>query len=431
MAKGWLRGLFRDRYAPEAKSTDISATTWRALFGEEMLSKTGLSVTLDRAIRVSTVLACARVIAEGIAQLPLKLYREQSGGGKEPAKDLPLYRLMARQPNPWMTSFEFRETMTWHAVLAKGAFALKTMLDGQIRELIPVPPGYVTVHRLPNSALVYEVKDELGVVGRFPASQVLHVRGPSWDGYSGLDILQEAREAIGLAMATEENHARLFGNGARPGGILSTDKPLDDPTLKRLREGWQQQQEGLNRAFKTAVLDNGIKFQPLAMTGLDAQALESRRHQVEEVCRFMRVFPQMVGHADKTATYASAEQFFLAHVVHCLTPWMCRWEQALDRDLLPPDQDELFFKLMAQGLLRGDAKSRSDYYTAMFNISALNPNEIRELEDRNPYPGGAEFARPLNMGKPGGNPKQPATAPTDDEPEDDEPEAGEDAETEE
>lgn len=377
----------------EAKATDVSAL----LLGGSPTAA-GVSVTNDRALQVSAVLACGRVIAEGIAQMPCKLYREAADGGKEPAKDSPVYRLLHRRPNAWMTSFEFRELLTFHAVLAGAGHAYINRVRGEVRELLPVMPGNIRPKLSDDYSLTFEIADGKGLIGEFPRDRILYLRGPSWESHRALDIVQQARQSIGLAVAAEENQAKLFGNGARPGGILSTDQALQDTQIARIKAAWQSAYSGQNQ-FKTAVLDGGYKWSPMAMTGVDAQQLESRKFQIEEICRAMRVFPQMVMSSDKTSTYASAEQFFLAHVVHTLGPWVERWEQALTRDLLTDAEVDagLFPKLTVAGLLRGDMKARVEYFRGMSALGAMNPNEIRLLEDMNPYDGGDAYSRQINI----------------------------------
>jgi HK97 family phage portal protein len=375
----------------EKKVADASSLTWSAL--GVIPSKSGVTVSVDKALRVATALACLRVLGEGVAQLPLKLLQEQASGAKLPAKKHPLYRILWRRPNSWMTSFELRETLTYHAALAKGGFAYISRVGDQVDELIPLVPGNVTI-RYPTQmagAVEYDVTLLGGRVLRLRRDEVLHVRGPSWDGYVGMEVVSLAREALGLAIATEESQGTLHANSARPAGILTTDSVLKKPAKEELRAEWKQTFGGANQGG-TAVLDAGFKFQQLAMTGVDAQHLETRRHQVEEICRMFRVFPQMIGYTDKTATFASAEAFFSAHVVHSLGPWLERWEQAMCRDLLTEADLEAgyFPKFIVNGLLRGDAKSRAEYFKAALGTASspgwMSPNDVRRAEDLDPDP---------------------------------------------
>jgi HK97 family phage portal protein len=258
--------------------------------------------------------------------------------------------------------------------------------------------------------VTYEVRDARGTITTLRRDQVHAIHGLSWNGLSALEVVSHGAEAIGLAMATEESQARLHGQGARPGGIITTDKPLTEEQVKRLKAQFADNYSGLENAFKTLLLDNGLDFKPWAMTGVDAQHLETRRHQVEEVCRFFRVFPSMVGYSDKATTYASAEAFFTAHVVHTLMPWVTLWEQAMQRDLLTEDELEagLAPKFHVNGLLRGDAAQRAAFYASGITNGWMARNEARRLEDMNPLPGLDTILTPLNMG---GSP----TSPDDDE----------------
>ena len=379
----------------ELKTTDAGNLSWAALFGQQN-SRAGVSVNVDSALKVSTVFACLRVLADGIAQVPLKVYREKADGSKELAKDHPAYRLLSRRPNEWMTSFEFRQVMMFHAVLLGNGCAYIGRIRGVPRELIPLVPGSYTIEQAKDYTLTYRLTDRGGRTTVLPREDVFHLRGPSWTGTAGLDALQVAREAVGLAIATEETHAALHANGTQPGGVLSVKGSLDDAARARLKESWAQYQGGLANRFKTAVLDMDSTWTPLGMKGVDAEHLDTRRFQIEEICRDLKVFPQMVGYADKTATFASAEAFFLAHVIHTLNPWIENWEQSLARDLFP-DEDDIVAKFSMQGLLRGDNAARATFYASGITNGWLTRNEARRLEDLNPIEGLGEPLLPLNM----------------------------------
>lgn len=385
----------------ERKTTDVSALTWAKLWGEDASVKSGVSVNVDSALRVSTVLACARVISEGVAQLPFKLYREGKDGSKTLAKDHDLYYLLYRKPNSWMTSFQFREALTLHTVLTGNGHAFKNRLKpgGPVKELIPLAPGRVRTVQAADHEVYYEIS---GIDGRFTSNEIFHLRGPSWCGYLGMDAVQVARDAIGLAIATEETHARLHANAAQPGGVLSVKGSLDDAARERLKAGWKQFQEGLNNKFKTAVIDQEATWTPLAMTGVDSQHIETRKFQIEEICRALRVFPQMVMHSDKTSTFASAEQFFLAHVVHTLMPWVERWEQTVGCFLLNDDELDIAPKMNVAALLRGTAVDRANYFKAALGAGGspawMTQDEVRALDELNPKGGKAgDLPEPTNV----------------------------------
>ncbi len=394
-----------------------SATSTFDLYKEILglaTSKSGVSVDWKTAIQVSTFFACARVISEGIAQVPFKLHKERPGGkGSDQARDHSLYKLLSLKPNEWQTSFELREQIGLHLAVKFNAYIFKVRgLRDEVVELLPFEPDQVRVVR-DGWDRKYEVYTGKGGVIQVPSRDMWHIRGPSWNGVVGLDAIRLAREAIGLALATEEHGARMFSNGARVGGVLTTDKVLNPEVIKDLREAWQETQGGNSNAYKTAVLHGGLTWESLAMTGVDAQHLEQRRFQVEEMCRGARVMPIMVGHSDKAATYASAEQMFLAHVVHTMIPWYTRIEQSAAVNLLSDKElaDGYYPSFNVNGLMRGSMKDRSDYYTKMFNIGSMNPNEIRGLEDMNPYDGGDEYRVPMNTEQPGENPADDGTNP--------------------
>jgi HK97 family phage portal protein len=377
------------------KVTDFSALTWAALMGQAT-SKAGTSVNIDTALKVSTVLGCTRVLAEGVAQLPRHITRFDAASNSETqVLEGQLVDLLCQAPNDWMTSFELFETMMAHAALCNNALAVKNVYQGQVRELLPVPWNLVQVERLRNYGLVYRVQDPYGLVGEFLPSQVVHLRGLSWDGVLGMDAVRLARESIGLSIATEEAQERLFANGARPGGLLSIDGSLGEEARERLKEasaGYSRDQ-----AFKMMVLDKGATFTPFAMTGVDAQHLETRRYQVEEICRHFRVFPHMVGYTDKTATFASAESFFQGHVNYTLMPWLVRFAQVLRRDVLGV-RSGLRVRFDVRELIRGDTMARAQFYASGITNGWLTRNDARRFEGLQPLAGLDEPLVPLNMG---------------------------------
>ncbi len=280
----------------------------------------------------------------------------------------------------------------FHAVMTGNAYAYIGRGGGEIQELIPLTPNRVRAIQSIDYGIEYHVTDMAGGVAVLQRENVFHLRGPTWNGYLGMDAVHLAREAIGLSIATEETHSRLFANSAQPGGVLSLKGELSKESKERLKVRIAEQQEGLHNRFKSLVLDQEATWQSMSMTGVDSQHLETRRFQIEEVCRALRVFPQMVMHSDKTSTFASADAFFLAHVLHSLLPWITRWEHTIERDLLG-DDDSLLAKFNVNGLLRGDAASRADFYLkalggARAETAYMTRNEVRELEDMDPIEGG-------------------------------------------
>lgn len=381
-----------------------------------MQTKSAVSVDWERALDVSTVLAIARVLANGVAQVPLRVMRELEGGGSEPAVSHPLYKVLNRKPNAWQTSFSMRETMMLHLVLTGNAFFYKNIVRDRVKSLIPIDPGSVSIKRNRDYSLEYTITGIDGSTKILPQSLVWHIRGPSWDNWRGMDAVKHAREAIGLAIATENTQAEAHANGLQMSGTYATDAKLDPEKYKQI-QAWIAAQVGGSNRHKPFVIDSGFKWTPQSMTGVDAQHLETRKYQVEQICAALGVLPPMIGHAGQAMTFASAEQIFLAHVVHTLMPWYVRIEQAIDNDLLDGDEDAGFFaKFNANSLMRGAAKDRAEFYSKALGTGGspayMTQDEIRALEDLNPMGGDAsELPKPTNVGgaQPGVSPQEPPT----------------------
>lgn len=385
----------------EQKSVSFDPV-WLDWFGSRV-SKSGVQVNWERALDVSTVFACIRVIAEGVAQVPLRVMQElPNGKGSVPAIDHPLYKVLNSKPNKWQTSFALRETMIFHLALTGNAFFYKNIVRNQVRELIPIDPGSVTITRNNDYSLTYTVS---GIDGRsmdFPQSLIWHIRGPSWDTWRGMDAVRQAREAIGLTIATENTQAEMHANGLQTSGVYSTDAKIDPEKYKQI-QAWIAAQVGGQNRHKPFVIDSGFKWTPQSMTGVDAQHLDTRKFQIEEICRSFRVLPPMVGHSGQAMTFASAEQIFLAHVIHTLMPWVVRIEQSIDNDLLDGTEDEAFFaKFNMNSLLRGAAADRATFYSKALGAGGspawMTQDEVRAEEDLNAEGGEAsKLPKPTNI----------------------------------
>lgn len=394
---GFWSNLFRrmDR-APEVKALGPLDIALDALLGGR--TKSGQSVTWEKALQVSTVLSCVKVIAEGIAQVPLKLFRESPDGRTRlPARDHPVYEVLHLRANAWQTSFEWREMSAIHASLCGNAFSYLNRFRGDVSEIVPFTPQNVLVVKDSGVIKRYDVTID-GEVRKFAPADILHIRGVSWDSYSGLDTVRLAREAIGLALATEETHAQFHQNGAKPSGLLSVEGQLTKEQYDQLY-AWLAKSIGSQNAGVPLVMDRSAKWVAQAMSGVDAQHVETRLHQVREICSFFRVMPLMVGYTDKASTYASAEQMFLAHVVHTLAPWYERIEQRLNVQVLTEEdrRDGLYAKFIEEGLLRGAMKDTADYLVKLTTNGILTRNEARAKLDENPLGGLDEPLTPVNM----------------------------------
>lgn len=357
------------------------------------------SMSDSRALETTTVLACVDAIATGCAVPDLHVMRDLGNGKKEKAKDNPAYRVLHRRPNEFQTAMEFRETLTMHAALTGNGYAIPTRNEsGDLMELLPVLPSHVTVEQSSRYERKYRVVDEFGLIGVFDHTQVFHLRNRSWDRVSGLSAVQYAREAIGLAADSEANLASLQQNGGKPGGILSTEATLGKEAVERLKEIWQRGTTGKN-AYKTPVLDNGLKYHPMAMTAVDQQVLETRRLQVEEICRAFGVFPQIVMHTDKTATFASAEAFFAAHSRLTVGKWQKIWREKADEFILD-GEGPLFAEFDNRVLDGASLKDTGEYYGKALGAGGAPPwmtqNEVRAERGLPPIEGGDELFKPTN-----------------------------------
>lgn len=367
----------------------------------------GALVNERSALDTTAVFCAARVIAEGIAQMPARVMRET---GEWPAVTRKIdaghwaHRLLAVRPNGWQTSYEFREGMVFNAAIGRGAIAIKNVVNGEVRELLPVPPDSWSVEQASDWSIRIRVDYADKTHGYFDQSQVFYLRGPSVDGVNALPAIRQAREAIGLSMALEKQQAKLAGNGGKPSGIISFDKPLTPETRDNLRKTWQQR-FGPNGDGGIAILDNEAKYAAITMTSVDAQFLETRRMQIEEIARAFRVQPIMLMQADKAATFASAEQMFRMHVIHTLGPWVERFEQAVDRDILG-HADGLHFDLDERNLLRGDFKDQAEYYAKALGAGGtpawMTQDEVRAEVGLNPLGGRAADLSPGAMSPQGG-----------------------------
>ena len=351
-------------------------------------------VSATTALQVATVFACVRVIADGCATPNLNVFEENQDGNRRLARKEPEYRMLSRRANEWQTSFEFRRTMTMHAALVGDAFALKIKVNGRVKELIPLVPGTVTIENNSRYDVRYACHDKFGYIGTFTADDVFHLPNIQWNGISGIDALKAARSAVGLAINAEESQSKLHKNGGRPSGFLSRPGPMSPADAERLAKSWKE----FTAAGRggTAILDNDAKYIPLTMTGVDAQHLETRRHQIEEICRAFGVLPIMIGHSDKTATYASSEAFFAAHLKHTLAPWHQSWIQRLDEFVLDGD-GPLFAEFDTRYLTAGSMKDRAAWARTMAEMGIYSRNELRDEEGKDPIAGLDQPLTPLNM----------------------------------
>lgn len=358
-------------------------------------SHSGIRITPDNALASTVVLACARVLSETVASLPLHIYR-RGENGKDVAREHPLYSVLHETPNAWQTSFEWREQSMLHLCLYGNAYSeIRSGAAGAVSELIPLHPSRMQVERIENGRLRYKYREPNGSETVYVQDQIMHVRWLSSDGVVGMVPVELARDAVGLARACEIHGASYFGNGARPGVVLETDQMLDAAAAQMLRENWERVHRGPDRGHKTAVLQGGLKAHELGGSNTESQFLESRRFQVEEICRLYRCPPHLVGDLTRSS-FSNIEQQSIDFVQHTLLPWLRRFETSIARDLIT-DNKTYFAEFDTRGLLRGDAAARGSYYQTLWNLGVASVNEIRGWENLNPVDGGDERFIPLNM----------------------------------
>lgn len=361
----------------------------------------GVEVTQYGAMQVSAVLCAVRVISEDLASLPVHIY-EADGRNRRLAVRHPLYPLLRDEWFPGCDSFMAVQALTMHALLTGDGYAYINRGEnehGPIRELVPLLPYMVTPQQTHKFETRYYVHDDVnGIRGYFEPHEILHLRGPSWDAVAGLDMVRVAAEVIGLTKAIDQQQAKFHAKGGRPSGTLTTEQKLSGEAMQKLKDSFQER-FGPSGEGGTAILDSGLKYEAMTMTMADAQTIESRRHQIEEVARIFRVHPVMLMHAGGFSSYASVEQFFLAHLRHTIMPWVTRWERAIKAQLLY-DTPNLYAKFELGQFLRSTIADRGAYYDKAIKGGWMTVNEVRELEDMNPVPGGDEIMTPLNMATP-------------------------------
>ena len=382
-----LFGFGQARDKPVDKAADAG---YSFLFGR---TTSGKPVNERTAMQTTAVYACVRILAEAVASLPLHVYEYQDDGGKKLVHDHPLYYLLHDEPNPEMTSFVFRETLMSHLLIWGNAYA-QIIRDGagRVLGLYPLLPDKMEVQRDDRGNIYYVYSrnsdenptfKEYGNI-KLKAEDVLHIPGLGFDGLIGYSPIAMAKNAVGMTLACEEYGASFFANGANPGGVLEHPGVLKDPS--KVRESWNSVYRGVSNAHKIAVLEEGMKYQQIGIPPEEAQFLETRKFQINEIARLYRIPPHMVGDLDKSS-FSNIEQQSLEFVKYTLDPWVIRWEQSLQRSLLlPGEKGKYFIKLNVDGLLRGDYQSRMNGYAAGRQNGWFSANDIREMENMNPIP---------------------------------------------
>ena len=360
---------------------------WAPPFGYTPITSTGIVVDQDKAFTVAAFFAGVRVISEDVAGLPLILYR-RNGKSKDRAQDHRLYSVLHDAPNPEMTSMVFRETLQAHLLTWGNAYA-ERQVDGQGQTvaLWPLRPDRMEV-KVEGGKRVYSyrVRPEVKSID-LPSDRVFHIPGLGFDGLIGYSIIRMARETLANTLALREYGSRVLQNDARPGVILRHPNTLSPLAKKNLRDSWESTHGGFTNAGRTAILEEGMDATVLGLPRQDMMFLEAGKWQVTEVARWLRLAPHKIGDLER-ATFSNIEEQNIDHVSSTLRPWCTRWEQQIDKDLLP--EPGLFAEHLMDAALRGRTLERFQAYAIAIQNKLTYPNEVRERENWNPVPWGDE-----------------------------------------
>ncbi len=383
----------------------------------------GVSVNQWTAMQMSAVYACIRLLSETLAQLPLNI-RRRTKDGSELATNHPLFNILHNTPNPWMTSFSWRNSVMSHCVgWGNGYSYIIRDQKSEPRALLPLLPDRTTPQLIDNR-LTYQTQINEHSFEALP-QDVLHIPALGFDGLVGMSPIALHREAIGLGQAAQKFGARLFGSGSLLSGVLKhpgklkrkAEKPDDPSPVERLRKQWRELYSGLENSAAVAVLEEGMEYQQIGIPPEDAQFLQTRKFQIADIGRIFNVPSHMINDLEK-ATFNNISELYLGFLRYTMTPWLVRWEQELNRKLFPTS-NTYYCKFNLQGLLRGTLSERKDYYKTAIEYGWLSRNEVRELEDLNRIDGLDEYLQPLNMGSGQDADEDDETPPPNEEPADD------------
>lgn len=368
---------------------------WQEMHGT---SSSGKAVTVDGALQLSTVWACVRLLSETVSTLPLKLYRRLPDGSREPASSHPLYRVLCVKPNAEMTPGRFMLTVVAALVMRGNAFIEKKYIGNRIVALIPIPPQLVTFERLANGRLEYTITEN-GAKRKLGESHLMHIRGFGMDGVTGMMPVHAGRDVLGAAMSADEAAAKFFENGMQASGFLSQEAgTLTKDQREELRKNLMSF-VGSKNAAKLMVLEGGLKYQGVTMNPEAAQMLQTRAFQIEEICRWFRVPPMMVGHMEKASSWASSvEGMNLQFLTNTLRPLLDNIEQEIIRCLIgEAEADTYYAEFAVEGLLRADLAARREWYASALQNGWMSRNRVAALENMPPIPGGDIFTVQSNL----------------------------------
>lgn len=394
----FLTRLLRPQPAGPQALTAQDVSTMILGSGTSGMSLAGVPVNADTALRISAVWACVRLISNSLASTPLIVYRKRADGGRDRAVMHPLYSLLHDQPNASMTAHEFKRLLTVHALLEGNGYArMVPGPRGPVDRLIPIHPSRVEVEQIADDRLRYVVTQNDGQKSVLLDDEMFHLRGLSWDGLTGVSVLQYGRQSMGLALATEEHGARLFKQGTMLSGILTYPTTLTPKAAKAIRQDWNVQHAGLDNAHSVAVFGDGITYTPTGMTNEDAQFLATREFQIADIARWFGVDLALIQENSKATSWGTGiEQLINATILFTLMPWGDLWAQSIKRDMIVAT-DRYYAEYLFDALVRADIAAKNQAYQTGVAGGWLSRNEVRQMENRNPVRGLDGYDRPLNM----------------------------------
>lgn len=358
-------------------------------------SATGIRITPESAKQISAVLACVNKICKTVAMLPAKIYTDTPDGGKKVAKSHPLFQVIHSRPNDKQTSFEWRQMMQGHLELRGNAYS--EIIPGKKRavdQLVPMYPDRVQPEQLQTGRIRYRYNDPLTNQDRYlNQEQVFHLRNFMDNGIMGQSTVTMATDTFGLALAAQDNYGRFLKNDSRTQSVLTGASFKTKQDKQAFREDWQEQHTGENR-YKVGVLPVGMDIKSIGVSSKDSELLDARKFSRIEICSLFDVPPHLIGETEKTASYASVEQFNIMFATYCILPRLILWEQAIQRSLL--FNDATFYPKFSMGaLLRGDTASRFNAYKIAVECGWMSQNDVRIEEELNPIADGDNYWRPL------------------------------------
>lgn len=397
----WLRGEKRGR-VQTALVKDPVLASW---FGGNATAA-GQSVTHQTALALSAAYRCVWIISQSAATLPVILYKTVDGG-KQRADKHPLYSVLKTRPNRYQTPRAFKQMLFASAVHWGNGYAAVLRKDGEITDLVPIMPDRVCVKLSPENERVYEITRDRGGKIILLQDEMLHITGFTLNGYTGVSPLTYARESIGFGLGAQEFGARVFGNGARPSGVLEIPEQMSPEAYDRLKKSWDEQFQGAGNAHRVAIIEEGAKFSKVSMTPEDVEFIGNRKFNWIEMCQFYGVPPHKVYDLERSH-FRNIEHQSIEFVTDSLGPYLTEFEQACTQYLLTPkERGQYFAEFMVDALLRGDIKSRYEAYRIGVTTGWLSRNEVRKRENMDPFPGGDEYLQPLNMTEAGDTDEKP------------------------